>query len=159
MALGRTFDDGTWNYSGDPSNSQVDRIRMYVGDTDENFKLISDAEIEYCISQTSDDYEASYRVALLIKAAVAKYSAKSGQGFTEQLQQVYEHYTKLAEQLLTQAPIAVPKAPQLSRDKRDTFKSDTDLIQPQFGTGMLSEDAEAIRPSTRTPSADDVFAD
>lgn len=159
MALGRTFDNGAWNYGGDPLNSQVDRVRMYVGDTDENFKLISDSEIEYMISISSDDLEASYRVALLIKAAVAKYASKSGQGFTEALQQVYDHYDKLAQQLLTQAPIAIPKAPQLSKDKRDTFKSDTDLPQPQFGTGMLSEDAEAIRPSTRQPNPDDVFAD
>jgi hypothetical protein len=157
MALNRTIED--WHFTNDPANSQVDRVRMLVGDTDENRKLISDSEIEYCISISREEYEAAWHTALAIQAWSATHVSKSGGGYTEQLQKVFEHYGKLAERLLVQAPFAIPKAPQLSRAGRQTMREREDLIQPQFGVGMLSEDAEPIRPNTNDTNPDDAFGD
>lgn len=146
-----------WNYGGDPTNSLVDRVRMLVGDTDDNRKLISDTEIEYYISISSEEYEASWHTALAIQAWSATHVSRSQGGYTEQLQKVFEHYGKLAERLLVQAPFGIPVAPQLSRSKRRTMKQNEDLIQPQFGVGMLSEDSEPIRPNTNDTNPEDVF--
>lgn len=149
MGIGRVIED--WNYSADPANSQVDRVRKLVGDTDESAKLISDTEIEYNISLSADDYEAAWRTACDIVAWSARLVSKSGGGMTENAAEVHTHYVALAERLLVQAPMAIPRAPQLRRTDRERMESDTTLIQPQFGVGMLSEDAEAIRPNTNTP--------
>lgn len=157
MALSRNVDD--WTYTNDPANSNLDLVRKLVGDTDINRKLISNTEIEYNISVAGEVYEAAYLTALDIQAWSATHVSKSGGGYTEQLQKVFEHYGKLAERLLIQAPMAIPKAPQLSRSSRQTMKEREDLIQPQFGVGMLSEDAEPIKPNTNTPDAGDVFGD
>lgn len=157
MALQRTIDD--WNYGGDPAGSQVDRVRKLVGDTDSNRKLISDSEVEYNISIGTDDFHAAYLTALDIQAFAASHVSITGQGHTEQLQQVFTHYGKLAERLLVQSGIAFPNAPQLSRADREAMQKDTDLIQPQFSVGMLSEDADAIKPNANVVTPDNAFGD
>ena len=53
MPLNRSMED--WNFGADPTNSSVDRVRMLVGDTDENRKLISDTDIEYYISVSAEE--------------------------------------------------------------------------------------------------------
>ena len=146
MGIGRVTDD--WNFSGDPTNSIVDRVRMLVGDTEESVKLITDTEIEYYLAISAEEFEAAWRTACGIKAYAARYVNKSGGGMTESGSQVFEHYEKLADELLTRAPMAIPRAPQLRRDDRRRMRDDPTLIQPQFSVGMLSEDAEAIRPNT-----------
>lgn len=157
MALSRQIED--WNYGADLAGNSKDLVRKLVGDTDENRKLISDTEIEYNISVAGEAYEAAYLTALDIQAWSATHVSKSGGGYTEQLQKVFEHYGALAQRLLTQAPFALPSSPQLSRAKRETMKENTDLIQPQFGVGMLGDDADPIKPNTNTPDAGDVFGD
>ena len=146
MGIGRHIED--WNYTNDPLNSQVDRVRKLVGDTDENAKLISDAEVEYNISVASDDYEAAYLTAMDVLAWSSRFVNKTGGGQTESASQFYDHMEKLAAKLLARAPMAIPKAPQLRHDDRDRMRGDSTLIQPRFGTAMLSEDGIPIRPNT-----------
>ena len=146
MGIGRAIED--WNYGNDPANSQVDRVRKLIGDTDPNSKFVSDSEIEYNITLSADDYEAAWRSACDIMAWTARLVSKSGGGMTEAAADAHKHYKALAEHLLALAPMAIPKAPQLRHADRDRMEGDSTLIQPQFGVGMLSEDAEAIRPNT-----------
>lgn len=155
MALSRQIVD--WNYGGDPIGSQVDRIRVLVGDTDDQRKLISDSEIEYFISLSQDDHEAAYRTALAIQSWAATHVTKSGGGYDEQLTKIFEHYGKIAARELAMAPLAVPKAPQLRRTDRDRMQNDSDLIQPQFSVGMLSEDSDAVRSNHNDLVTDDPF--
>ena len=156
MGIGRSIED--WNYSGDPANVQVDRVRKLVGDTDPSSKLISDTEIEYNISISGDDYESAWRTACDISAWAARLTSKSGGGMTEGANVVYDHYVALAERLLVQAPMAIPKAPQLRHTERDRMEGDSTLIQPQFGVGMLSDDANPIRPNQNRVSTEDVLS-
>lgn len=157
MALLRKIDD--WNYGNDPANNQVDRVRKLVGDTDPNRKLISDSEIEYNISVSGSDHEAAYRTALDIQAWAASHVNTRGRDHGEDLSDVFKQYGELAQRLLIQAPFALPRAPQLRRDDRNRMKEDSELIQPQFSVGMLSEDADAIRPNSNTVTPDEAFGD
>lgn len=155
MGIGRAIED--WNYGNNPADSLVDRVRMLVGDTDENAKLISDTEIEYFISESGEEYEAAWRTACAIKAWSCRLVNKSGGGMNEGGAAVFKHYTELAEELLMRAPMAIPRAPQLRTTDRERMKADPTLIQPQFGTAMLSEDAAAIRPNTNTISPEEAL--
>jgi len=157
MSVGRSLTD--WSYGGDPANNQVDEVRMLVGDTDPSRKLITDTEIEYYISKAAEVYEAAYNTALAIRASMAKLTSKSGRDFSEDASKAFDHYTVLADDLLLKAPMAIPRAPQLSRADRDSMRQNSDLIQPSFGGGMLSEDADAIRPNTRTTRSWDQVLD
>jgi hypothetical protein len=39
-----------WSYSGDPVNSDLDKVRFEIGDTDSTDQQLQDEEIEYTIS-------------------------------------------------------------------------------------------------------------
>lgn len=41
----------SWTYSGNPADSTLDKIRFYIGDTDENRQLLSNEEIEFVIDE------------------------------------------------------------------------------------------------------------
>lgn len=43
-----------WSYSGDPAQSELDRVRFEVGDTDESEKLLSDSEVRFAIDTESN---------------------------------------------------------------------------------------------------------
>lgn len=45
----------TWSYSGDPENSDLDKVRFLISDTDEDDQLLQDAEIEHALSTNNDD--------------------------------------------------------------------------------------------------------
>jgi len=42
-----------WNYSGDPSTSDLDAIRFEIGDTDPQEQLLTDSEILYSLEAES----------------------------------------------------------------------------------------------------------
>jgi len=156
MGIGRAIED--WNYGNDPINNIVDEVRHLVGDTNEATKLITDTEIEYAISKSGEVFEAAWRTACAIRNWAATLVNKSGGGMNEGAAKVFEHYEKVCDDLLMRAPMAIPRAPQLRRVDRDRMKSDTTLIQPQFGTAMLSKDAVPIRPNTNVVTPDEVLS-
>jgi hypothetical protein len=129
-----------------------------VGDTDPAAKLISDTEVEYFLSESREEYEAAWRTACAIKAWAARLVNKSGGGMNEGASKVYEHYSDLCDELLMRSPMAIPRAPQLRRADRERMKNDSTLIQPQFGTAMLSVDAVPIRPNTNVVNPDEVLS-
>lgn len=61
----------TWSYSGDPSNSDVDRCRFMIGDTDESNQLMQDEEIQYIIADSANDDALFYA---LFKRAATLYA-------------------------------------------------------------------------------------
>jgi hypothetical protein len=60
----------TWTYSGDPGSSRLDHVRFLIGDTEEKTLLISDEEIDFCLTENEkNDYWAAV---CACEAAVAK---------------------------------------------------------------------------------------
>lgn len=47
------------SYSGSPGDSDVDAVRHYIGDTDEEHEFLSNEEIEYELAQVNDDVTAA----------------------------------------------------------------------------------------------------
>lgn len=46
---GETSESGTFSYSGDPADSDIDRLRFLIMDTDPSKPLFSDKELQYLI--------------------------------------------------------------------------------------------------------------
>jgi len=63
-----------WTYSGDPQTSDKDAVRFYCGDTEEEFGLLQDEEIEYILnSQKRPDVKlAAIKACEQILAKLAK---------------------------------------------------------------------------------------
>jgi len=41
----------SWSYSGNPNDSEIDRYRFLIGDTDESAPIMQDEEIQFLIDQ------------------------------------------------------------------------------------------------------------
>lgn len=62
-----------WSYSGDPLNSTLDQVRFTIGDTDTEYPLLQDEEIEFLLSECSNNVlKASIRCCEAILAKWAK---------------------------------------------------------------------------------------
>jgi hypothetical protein len=62
----------TWTYSGDPSSSDLDKVRFLVGDTDEALPLMQDEEINFLIKTKGSADGAIQNVLLSIIAVLAR---------------------------------------------------------------------------------------
>lgn len=143
MPAGKKLDD--WTFDGNPANNRLDKIRILVGDTDEDLNLIEDSVIDFRMAQSDND---DYVAGLVCKDIAARYmkyaTSKSAKGYSESFGGIYAAYAAKATELISQSSLAIPSAPQLRFSTRRPFKQDTDLKQPQFAVGMLSEDTKAI---------------
>lgn len=97
---------GTWTYSGNPSSSTRDAVRYHLGDTDPGDQQMSDAELDYLIT----DWSLVSTSARLIAADAAENLANrfsrevtvSGDAVTAQLQELAGNYRALAASLRAQ---------------------------------------------------------
>jgi hypothetical protein len=46
-----------WSYGGDPAASELDELRFLIQDTDADFKLLADAELQYLIDNWMHRYD------------------------------------------------------------------------------------------------------
>lgn len=158
MPLGKEIAD--WSFGGQPEGTDLenrrDRIRIMVGDTDEDLKLIDDSTIEWRISLSGDDKVVAALVAEDISARFLKYATtKSAKDYSESYANVAKAYAEKAKELWRASPTAIPSAPQLRFSTRKPFRQDPDLKQPQFSVGMLSEDTIPIEPGVHNDVGDD----
>lgn len=93
-----------WTYSGNPSSSLLDEVRFLIGDTDSTFPLLQDEEIQYTLTENSDNkYLAAAdscdaiasKFAVEVDNEVADTMSKDGD--------LYSHYTRLADKLRKKA--------------------------------------------------------
>jgi hypothetical protein len=69
----------TFNYSGDPSGSDVDAVRYLIGDTAETGHLVEDEEIQYAIDRWYDVYGTlEWVAASVLDTLAAKYAREAG---------------------------------------------------------------------------------
>jgi hypothetical protein len=69
----------TWNYSGDPSTSNLDKYRFLIGDTLEDDQVLQDAEINFIINNYSNQNMILYQLFSACANFFARYF-KNGLG-------------------------------------------------------------------------------
>jgi len=120
----------SWSYSGDPSASDLDRVRWLIGDTDEDHQEVTDEEIGAALDLTGNVIGAAVEV---LDALIAKYSYQTDYGWSGD-------YSESASQ----------RVAQLRRRRRELARrramplttSDDDLHATRFDVGM--HDSEQI---------------
>lgn len=125
-----------WNYGSDPSGSNLDAVRLLIGDTDFNDQLLQDEEINFFIAQEGSINGAASRSC---EAIAAKFSRlcdeKLGQASVTYSQKS-EQYMLLAEQFRDRDEVSLvcPVAPSISVDDKRTQELDDDRVTPSFTT-------------------------
>lgn len=125
-----------WNYSGDPTNSQLDEVRFLTGDTDRSRPwTLQDEEINYTIAQYPSNVLLA--AAICAESVVAKLKGTMGDKSVGNLSISYnvttiEMYSATAYRLRQRANIAGVKLTigGTSRSQKRVLDEDSDRVQP-----------------------------
>lgn len=102
----------TWNYSGNPKDSELDEYRFIIGDTDPKDKLLLDAEIEYILEEFSEKNVRLFNLYKNIANKFARAIKRSLGPQSEDPTSRQEYYADKAahyEKLCGSSGISVPK--------------------------------------------------
>ena len=125
------------SYTG-PSNSTSDEVRFYTGDTDTNDEILTDAEIAFELTATSDDaVAAAFRCFRRILAKLARKIDRSGPRFGASRSQKFQHYKDLYDAFKEEHSSEVTAAlwSEHSFDDVESLESDDDFRTPRFSMG------------------------
>lgn len=126
----------TWTYTGNP-DTDAKQVRLLIGDTNAQDKLLNDTEISFVLGLTSDIFAAAADCCDIIIAKLARDVDRNDIGMSATRSQQIQHYTDLRESLRNRAESnAEPYAGAQSKDEKLSDRQDTDLPQPQFRLGM-----------------------
>jgi hypothetical protein len=123
-------------YSSDPANSELDLVRLSIGDTDMAAPHLGDPEIEHFIALEPNGYFAAARAAEAIAAKFAACVDEGGGGISRSSSQVYDHYMTLAVQLRLRGARSSMRVPAVSESEKSADAQDVDLVPPYFTNGM-----------------------
>lgn len=109
----------SFSYSGDPSISELDRLRFQVGDTDSNMPILQDEEINYIIMQSSNVLKQQAMAFRQMATALGIKAAKRSLGpQTEDTTKRLEYYSRMADYFENQQKYAgVPPTPDYASEK------------------------------------------
>jgi hypothetical protein len=130
----------TWTYGGDPSESDQDKVRFLVGDTDTADQQIADEEIAWLLTEEPGAYHAAAAAARAIAAKYARQVDKAVGDLRLSASQRAAHYQALAATLTRRAQIAgaVPFAGGISASDKQAQDDDIDRVRPAFSRDMQS---------------------
>lgn len=147
----------TWNYSGDPSDSQLDEVRFLIGDTDTTDQLLQDAEINYLLTTEGSVLGAAYRSALAIVAKLSREFDQAVGSVKYNLSQRVKQYNDLVLSLKAQLGISgsIPFVGGISISDKESRREDTDRVQPKF----TRRQGENPRSSDNYPNEEHLYGD
>ena len=123
-------------YNGDLTTN-LDIVRLTIGDTNSSSWILTDAEINYRIGLTSDTRLASIACVKDILAKIARDVAKSTTGPSSSRDQKTTHYRDLLKDLEAEAyQAAGGKAGGTSIAENNALEANSDFDQPAFKIGM-----------------------
>ena len=130
--------EGAWTYTNDPENSDRDLVRLESGDCVRSMQICTDAEVDYAIAKEPTTMLAAACVAELAMRKLSSQTDESAEGHSAQLSQRFAQFKQTAKELRAKYDHeAVPYAGGISADEEQTWKEDTDLIQPTFTRKMF----------------------
>lgn len=116
------------------------KVRFRVGDTDSNDPLLTDAEVDFVLDDSNDDFlVASVKACRAIVAKLAREVNASAAGINSSRQSKFEQYRKLLEDLeadVVSSGAASTYVGGISKDREQTADEDTDLRPNAFSVGM-----------------------
>ena len=114
------------------------KVRLLIGDRDEDEELLDDDEIDYALSVESDVVKAAIECCKYIIAKYSRYVDNRRSRTWERASQLVEQYKNLMRQLRTMIPVSSDSlyAGGITLSDKETYSSDTDLVKPLFKRGM-----------------------
>lgn len=132
----------SWTYTNDPANSDLDAVRLLIGDTDSTDQQLQDSEVNYFISVTSDTYSAAALASRSLASKYARLVDKYVGDLRIQHSQRMDAYLALADRLESQGSMlgASPYLGGNSVSEKETEQADTNKVQPYFTRDQFDGD-------------------
>tara|TARA_R110000851_G_scaffold50512_3_gene120566 strand:+ start:3796 stop:4251 length:456 start_codon:yes stop_codon:yes gene_type:complete len=133
----------SWSYGNDPENSTVDAVRLFIGDTDSCNQQLSDEEISYFLSITSDSVGVSSEMsARAIGGKFARLTDVKIEGLDVKYSQLRDNYYDLAQKLskqnkATSGGIGAPVVSGGTYSQIHEAQQDTDRVVERFGRNQF----------------------
>jgi hypothetical protein len=128
-----------WSYSGDPSVSDKDAVRFFLGDTDGTSPQVYDGEIAFALTARGTTYGATAMCALALAAKYSRLVNISADGMSQALGQKAAAFRAVATEYLSKEAVygAAAYAGGISISDMRTILADTDRVPDLFRYGML----------------------
>lgn len=127
-------------YSGDPSNSDIDKVRFRCGDTggstfdERNEFFLSNSEVQFAINESGSVNQAALACAKRIKSKLAREAdAEAGDGVVDFSQRM-QHYEQIIKDLERETSLGnlKPFAGGIDKSDKESTKQDEDRAKPFF---------------------------
>lgn len=135
---------GTWTYTGNPADSDKDRVRWLVGDVFDDDKQVSDEEITAAVTEAGNTYDAAAEVCDHLATRFAREAQKSvsaggGLNTSVSLSERSRAYALRSQDLRRRAAVSVSgvHAGGITISGKDANRDDTDLVQPAFAVDLF----------------------
>ncbi len=127
----------TWTYSRDPAHSSRDAVRFLVGDTDADWPLVQDEEIDYILATYPNTTLAAAEVCDAIAARLSREADTGNMDMRVSASQRAQAYAQRAKELRAKvARTATIFVGGRSPADKDAAAQDTSRTQPAFKIGM-----------------------
>lgn len=131
-----------FTYSGDPSASNLDKVRFLISDTDSTDYELEDSEIQFLIDTWSTPYDAAVAAAEIVAGKYAtktNYSRSIGDlSISEAYGQAASEYRSLAERLRHQKSLLNPPTPVINPQSiLPTQEKTVTSYKSDFYTGLM----------------------
>ena len=123
-----------WSYSGDPSKSDLDKVRFLVRDTNPKDQLLQDAEINFLIQEEGSADKAAIKSAENIAMFFARKCDESVGKVSRSFSQKHDQYLKMAKALRRSAlqKTACPFSGALDITQKEIQENQDNRVQPAF---------------------------
>ena len=132
----------TW--TGNPAASTVEKIRWEIGDTVDTVQSpckFQDAEINYAYDQEHSILKAAARLCEQLAVRYSDASDRTMGPLRISMTEKSGLYAAKAKGLRKRSmAYAEPYVGGISKTREDIFETDSDLIQPTFGKGMMDNE-------------------
>ena len=124
-----------WTYSGNPALNDKDEVRFLSGDTSTGNQLVTDSEIEWALTEESDN---TYRAAALVCESIASIKTQDADmkvgDLSVSASKLAESFTKKASDLRRRATARGVSiyVGGISQSRKTTVESDSDRVVPFF---------------------------
>ena len=130
----------TFSYDASALDTELNKIRLYIGDVDEDDALLADEEIAQVQADSTTFLRRCASCCRLICSKLARRVDSKLSSFTENAEVIYERYLKMAEYYEAQSSMNYPWSGAIYVDDKDATEDDYDddtLVKPKFQRGKM----------------------
>jgi len=127
----------SWSYDQN-EDTDLDRVRGLIGDTDTTDQLLSDEKIEAELTRTGSVNAAAIACAESLAAKFSRYTDVRFGPSSESRSQAAKAFADLVKQLRRKLSlVATPYAGGISKVDKETREANTDRVEPSFTTDQF----------------------